>query len=440
MFSGTGRLRVREVAVPAYAVIGGQWGDEGKGKIIDVLARDAAVVARYSGGNNAGHTVMNQYGTFKFHLVPCGMCWPETMNIIGNGVVVDPDVLLEEIRLAGEARLPGRLAVSDRAHLIMPYHITMDRLQESARGQNAIGTTGRGIGPAYVDKVNRTGIRAGELLDLEDLLIRLPELVDAKDTLFTKVYGADPVDRDELFEKVRTWAAGLGPFIQPVEEIAGRALDNGENVVLEGAQGALLDIDHGTYPYVTSSNPTVGGTMTGIGIGPRRFGGVAGVFKAYCTRVGAGPFPTELTGELGEAIRQKAGEFGATTGRPRRCGWFDAVAGRYSVRVNDFDTMVITRLDILDGFETINVCVAYELDGERIERFPVDSAVLKRCKPVYEEIPGWEGTTAGLTDPDQLPAGARRYVEHLERLLGIPASIISTGPTRDETIIIRQLM
>jgi len=428
------------VAVPAYAVIGGQWGDEGKGKIIDVLARDASVVARYSGGNNAGHTVMNGYGTFKFHLVPCGMCWPETANIIGNGVVVDPDVLLEEIRLVEEAGLPGRLSVSDRAHLIMPYHVTMDRLQEYDRGKGALGTTGRGVGPAYVDKINRTGIRAGELLDLEDLLIRLPMLMDAKDMVFTRVYGADPVDRDELFEKVRMWALELSRFIQPVEDIAGKALEAGENVVLEGAQGALLDVDHGTYPYVTSSNPTVGGTMTGLGFGPRSFGGVTGVFKAYCTRVGAGPFPTELTGDLGNAIRQKAGEFGTTTGRPRRCGWFDAVAGRYSVRVNGFDSMVITRLDILDGFEAIKVCVAYELDGERIERFPIDSALLERSKPIYEEVPGWKGSAAGLTDADQLPKGARRYVEHLEELLGVPASIISTGPTRDEAIILRRVM
>jgi len=426
--------------VPAYAVIGGQWGDEGKGKIIDVLARDASVVARYSGGNNAGHTVMNDYGTFKFHLIPCGMCWPHTTNIIGNGVVVDPEVLMEEVRLTEQARLPGQLAVSDRAHLIMPYHITLDRLQEDDRGESALGTTGRGIGPAYVDKVNRTGVRAGELLDLEDLLARLPKLLDAKDVLFTKVYGADAVDRDDLFEKVRKWASEMGRFIQPVEEIVGGALEAGENVVLEGAQGALLDIDHGTYPYVTSSNPTVGGTMTGLGFGPRSFGGVTGVFKAYCTRVGAGPFPTELSGQLGSAIREKAGEFGATTGRPRRCGWFDAVAGRYSVRVNDFDSMVITRLDILDGFEAIKVCVAYELDGERIERFPIDSALLERCTPVYEEIPGWQGTTAGLTDSTQLPHGAKRYIGRLEELLGVPASIISTGPVREETMILKKVI
>lgn len=427
--------------MPAYAVIGGQWGDEGKGKIIDFLARNASVVARYSGGNNAGHTVITEAGTVKFHLVPSGVLWPHTTNVIGNGVVVDPDVLLNEIRELTHSGVDvSRLAVSDRAHLIMPYHITMDRLQEYDRGNEALGTTGRGVGPAYVDKVNRSGIRAGELLDLEDLLLRLPRLVDAKDKMFTRVYDGEPVDRDELFDKVRRWASELTSVIQPVESIVDGALESGENVILEGAQGALLDLDHGTYPYVTSSNPTVGGTMTGLGIGPRSFGGVTGVFKAYCTRVGAGPFPTELEDEVGAAIREKAGEFGATTGRPRRCGWFDAVAARYSARVNGFDSMVITRLDILDGFKAIKVCVAYEVDGERIDRFPIDSAVLERCIPVYEEVPGWDGSAAGLTDAAQLPDGAKRYVEYLESLLGVPASIISTGPMRDEAIVLREIM
>lgn len=424
--------------MPAFAVIGGQWGDEGKGKIIDFLAADASVVARYSGGNNAGHTVMNDAGTFKLHLVPSGICWPHVTNIIGNGVVVDPDVLLAEIH---DLSLdPERLVVSDRAHLILPYHILLDRLEEERRGRAALGTTGRGVGPAYLDKVNRSGLRAGELLDPEDLALRLPEIVGFKNEVLTKIYGADPIDLDEIFEKTRKWATQLAPFIRPAEDIVAEALEADQNVILEGAQGSLLDIDHGTYPYVTSSNSTVGGTLTGLGIGPRSFGGVTGVFKAYCTRVGSGPFPTELHDEIGDRIRETAGEFGTTTGRPRRCGWFDAVAARYSVTVNGFDSIIITRLDILDGFETIKVCVGYMVDGKRIDRFPIDSVLLERCVPIYHELPGWEGSTAGLTDAEQLPAGAVAYIRLLEELLATPASIISTGPRREETIVLQPVI
>ena len=267
--------------------------------------------------------------------------------------------------------------------------------------------------------------------------MRLPGIVTHKSEIITKIYGGDPIDLEEVFEKTKRWASALAPYVRRTEDIIGDALADGKNIIMEGAQGALLDLDHGTYPYVTSSNPTVGGTLTGSGLGPRSFGGVAGVFKAYCTRVGSGPFPTELEDETGEEIRQKAGEFGATTGRPRRCGWFDAVAGRYSVRVNGFDSMIVTRLDILDGFESLKVCVAYELDGQEIDRFPVDAVLLDKCKPVYEEIPGWTGSTSGLTDPADLPDGARAYVRRLEELLDIPASIISTGPRREETMMLR---
>ena len=282
--------------MPAYAVIGAQWGDEGKGKIIDVLAENAAIIARYSGGNNAGHTVMNDAGTFKLHLVPSGICWPHAMNVIGNGVVVDPDVLLKEIR---ENKLdPEHLAVSDRAHLIMPWHITLDKLEEERRGSTAIGTTGRGVGPAYVDKVSRQGLRVGELLDAEDLALRLPEIVNFKNEIITKVYRGTPIDIDTVLQKTNKWISELAPYIRPVENLIADALDSNHNVIVEGAQGALLDLDHGTYPYVTSSNPTVGGTLTGLGMGPKSYGGVAGVYKAYCTRVGAGPFPTEIEGEV----------------------------------------------------------------------------------------------------------------------------------------------
>jgi adenylosuccinate synthase len=424
--------------MPAFAVIGAQWGDEGKGKIIDFLAENAAVIARYSGGNNAGHTVMNDAGTFALHLVPSGICWPHAMNVIGNGVVVDPDVLLNEIT---EYNLdPQHLAVSDRAHLIMPYHVALDRLEEERRGNAAIGTTGRGVGPAYVDKVSRQGLRVGELLDPEDLALRLPEIVEFKNEIITKIYGGEPIDLDAIFENANRWASELAPYIRPVEDLVADALDSDGNVIIEGAQGALLDLDHGTYPFVTSSNSTVGGTLTGLGMGPGSYGGVAGVFKAYCTRVGAGPFPTELLGEDGDRIREFAGEFGTTTGRARRIGWFDGVAGRYSARVNGLDAMIITRLDILDGWDELKVCVAYEIDGVRTEQFPVDAVMLDRAKPIYETVPGWTESTRAITEQNQLNNGARAYIEKIEELVGVQAKIISTGPRREETLVLHDFL
>ena len=424
--------------MPAYAVIGGQWGDEGKGKIIDFLAENASAVARYSGGNNAGHTVINDAGTFKLHLVPSGICWPHVTNIIGNGVVVDPDVLLDEI---SENNLtPERLVVSDRAHLIMPYHVKLDQVEEIRRGNDAIGTTGRGVGPAYLDKVNRTGLRAGELLDPQDLALRLPAIVDFKNEVLTKIYGADAVNIDDIYESTRRWAAELGPYIKPAEYFIADALESGQNLILEGAQGALLDLDHGSYPYVTSSNPTVGGALSGVGIGPRAFAGVAGVFKAYTTRVGAGPFPTELHDEVGDRIRTVGKEVGTTTGRLRRTGWFDGVAGRYSAKINGFDALIITKLDILDGFDTVKVCVAYEIDGKRVENFPIDSSLLARSKPIYEELPGWSGTTAGITRAEDVPANAMAYIRFIEDVLGVKASIISSGPRREETVVLKEII
>ncbi|MDP7261386.1 MAG: adenylosuccinate synthase [Dehalococcoidia bacterium] len=424
--------------MPAYAVIGAQWGDEGKGKIIDFLAENAAVIARYSGGNNAGHTVINDAGTFKLHLVPSGICWPHAMNVIGNGVVVDPDVLLKEIN---ENDLdPSRLAVSDRAHLIMPYHISLDQLEEQRRGDAKIGTTGRGVGPAYIDKVSRQGLRVGELLDPEDLTLRLPAIVAFKNEIITKIYGGDPIELNAVFEKANMWAGQLAPYIRPVENLIADALESDGKVIIEGAQGALLDLDHGTYPYVTSSNPTVGGTLTGLGMGPRSYGGVAGVFKAYCTRVGEGPFPSEIHGEEGDSIREQAGEFGTTTGRARRIGWFDAVAGRYSARVNGFDAMIITKLDILDGWEEVNICVAYEIDGVRTEQFPVDAVTLDRAKPIYETHPGWTESTRSITKNSELNDGARAYIHRLEELIGVPTKILSTGPRREETLVIEDFL
>ena len=432
------RRVTREFEMPAYAVIGAQWGDEGKGKIIDFLAEKAAIIARYSGGNNAGHTVINDAGTFKLHLVPSGICWPHTMNVIGNGVVVDPEVLLKEI---GENNLdPSRLAVSDRAHLIMPYHVVLDQLEEAKGGDAAIGTTGRGVGPAYVDKVARQGLRVGELLDPEELALRLPEIVAFKNEIITKIYGGNPVDIEDIIALTKKWANELAEYIRPVENLVADAIDNGENVIVEGAQGALLDLDHGTYPYVTSSNPTVGGTLTGLGMGPRSYGGVAGVFKAYCTRVGAGPFPTEIHGEEGDRIREMAGEFGVTTGRARRIGWFDGVAAKYSARVNGFDGLIVTRLDTLDGWDEIKICVAYELDGKRTDQFPIDAARLERAKPIYESVPGWTESTRSITKPSQINDGAQAYLNKLEEVVGVPVKIVSTGPHRDETLVIEDLI
>jgi len=335
---------------------------------------------------------------------------------------------------------PDSLVVSDRAHLILPYHIELDKLEEARRGRDAIGTTGRGVGPAYLDKVNRTGLRAGELLDPEDLAARLPAIVEFKNEVLTKIYGAPPIKLEDIFEATLRWATELGPYIKPAEYFVAEALESGENLILEGAQGALLDLDHGSYPFVTSSNSTVGGALSGLGIGPRVFAGVAGVFKAYTTRVGAGPFPTELEDEVGDRIRSVGKEVGTTTGRARRVGWFDGIAGRYSAKVNGFDALIITKLDILDGFETVKVCVAYEIDGERTENFPIDSSLLARSKPIYEELPGWSGSTAGITRPEDIPANAMTYIRFIEDILGVKASIISSGPRREETVVLKDII
>ncbi len=421
--------------MPAYAVIGGQWGDEGKGKVVDYLAQRAHIVARFSGGNNAGHTVINELGKFALHLVPAGIFWPQVTCIIGNGVVVDADVLLGEIDdLQKHGVDVSRLRVSDRAHLIMPYHTLLDALEEGARGQGALGTTGRGVGPAYVDKTARVGIRMGELLHPERLYPRLEQVMRQKNALLTKVYDQPPLSLEEVFAKCMGWAARLEPFISQVEFDIRQALHEGKRVLLEGAQGSLLDLDHGTYPYVTSSHPTVGGATTGLGLSPRHIQEIAGVFKAYNTRVGAGPFPTELHDSVGEEIRHKAGEYGATTGRARRCGWFDGVAARYSATVNDFTSVILTRLDVLDNFPSVKVCVAYQIDGKRVDHFPSDVAVLEQCKPIYREMPGWDQPTAGVTRLEDLPKEAMDYVRLLEEVIGCPWSFISTGPHRHEMI------
>ena len=421
--------------MPAYAVIGGQWGDEGKGKVIDYLAGDVDSVVRYAGGNNAGHTVVNAAGTFQLHLVPSGICWPEVDGIIGNGVVVDPDVLLDELAtLAARGIDTGRLFISERAHVIMPYHILLDALEETARGDAAIGTTGRGIGPAYVDKTGRSGVRLGDLLDWDNFAPRLRELLASKNRIISRIYEAEPLAYDAVLEQAQGWAERLRPFIRPTEQLVQDRLAEGKRVLLEGAQGTLLDLDHGSYPYVTSSSPSIGGACTGLGLNPMAITGALGVFKAYSTRVGGGPMPSEIEGDFAEEIRQIAQEYGATTGRPRRIGWFDGVAARYSQLVNGFTGLVLTRLDILDGFETVRLCVGYRAGGEKIDRFPANTALLARCEPVYQELPGWRQPTAGATQLSQLPENARAYVRRIEELVGCRVQIISTGPSRDETI------
>ena len=421
--------------MPAYAVIGGQWGDEGKGKVIDYLAGDVDSVVRYAGGNNAGHTVVNDKGTFQLHLVPSGICWPNVYGIIGNGVVVDPDVLVGELtEIAARGIDTSKLFISERAHLIMPYHVVLDRLEEEARGDAAIGTTGRGIGPAYMDKTGRMGIRVGDLLDWDTLEPLVAQNLKQKNALITKIYGSEPLALDDVLAKCRIWADQMTPYAKATEQLVQDLLAQNKKVLLEGAQGTLLDIDHGSYPYVTSSSPSIGGACTGLGLNPQAIKGVLGVFKAYSTRVGSGPMPSEINDEEAEEIREKAQEFGVTTGRARRIGWFASIAARYSQLVNGFTGLVLTRLDILDEFDSVKVCVGYEVDGKRVDRFPANTGLLARCEPIYEELPGWDQPTASATELSQLPENALAYVKRIEELVGCRVQIISTGPRREETI------
>jgi adenylosuccinate synthase len=427
--------------MPAYAVIGAQWGDEGKGKIIDYLAGNVKAVIRYAGGNNAGHTVINDKGTFQLHLIPSGICWPGVYGIVGNGVVANPDVMSDELtQLQSRGIDVSDVYISERAHVIMPYHVIQDRLEEEARGDGAIGTTRQGVGPAYVDKVSRGGIRFGDLLAFDSLHDRLKSTLEFKNKLFTQVYGGEPVLLDDVMDRCKEWAKWVAPHVRSTDQLIHDLLDQGEDLLLEGAQGTMLDIDHGSYPYVTSSSPTIGGACTGLGISPQSIAGVVGVFKAYSTRVGSGPMPSELHGEAAENLREIAHEYGTTTGRARRVGWFDAVAGRYSKAVNGMTGFVLTRLDILDGFESVKICNGYQANGREMDRFPSNTSLLAECEAVYEELPGWDMPTAGATKWDELPENAKRYVNRIQELLGCPAQIISTGPNREETILIKPII
>lgn len=421
--------------MPVIAIVGGQWGDEGKGKVVDYLAEKADMVVRFSGGDNAGHTVINPYGKFKLHLVPSGIFYPDVACIIGNGVVVNPAVLTEEIDGLNRRGIDtGRLFISDRANLVMPYHVLLDGLEEEARAGEALGTTRRGIGPAFADKVARLGIRAGELLNKPALKRRLGLVLEYKNRILTRVYGAEPISFDGLYEQCCHWGDKLAVHLRDTSAMLNEAADRGDTIILEGAQGALLDPDYGTYPYTSSSSSLAGNGCIGAGIGPVRIDSVVGIFKAYCTRVGSGPMPTELKDETGDLIRNRAQEFGTTTGRPRRCGWFDAVAARYSRVVNGLTGVVITRLDILDSFPEIKLCVGYELDGRRIDYFPGDADVLGRCRPIYEEVAGWQSPTSQLTGYDELPSQLKRYIARLEELIGCPVHLACIGPERSQAI------
>jgi len=430
--------------MPITVILGAQWGDEGKGKITDLLAAQTDLVVRYGGGDNAGHTVTVGTERFALHLIPSGILYPRVTCVLGGGMVVNPQRLLAEmdgLAARGVDVSPARLKLSSQAHLILPYHLALDGAAEGQRGGAALGTTRRGIGPAYTDKAARTGIRAQELLHPPDALAqRIREQLAAKNEILDKIYNQPRLDAmaDAVIEEALIHARRLAPYISNVPETVGHALRSGKRILAEGAQGTLLDLDHGTYPYVTSSYPTIGGALIGLGVGPQHIERVVGVVKAYQTRVGAGPMPTELDGELAELLRgtgaQPWDEFGTTTGRPRRCGWLDAVTLRHAVRVNGLTDVALTKLDVLSRFETIQICVAYDLDGQRIESFPTDQTVLARCRPIYQTLPGWKDEIAQARTFEDLPGQARDYVLIIEEMLGIPVSYISVGPGRDQTI------
>ncbi len=427
--------------MPVIAVIGALWGDEGKGKVVDVLAEQARVVVRFSGGDNAGHTIVNPYGEFRLHLIPSGIFYPHNICIIGNGVVINPAALINEMDNLSQCGADiAELFISDRAHLIMPYHILLDGLEEEARAGKALGTTRKGIGPAFADKAARLGIRTGDLLDKDALLSRLRLILDYKNIILTKVYGVSPLSLDEVYSQYCQYGERLAPHIRETAIILEETLNRGELVLLEGAQGALLDPDFGTYPYTTSSSPLSGGGCLGAGLSPTRINRILGVFKAYCTRVGAGPLPTELKDETGNLIREQGHEYGTTTGRPRRCGWFDAVAARLSHRINGFTGVAITRLDVLDTLPRLKICVGYKLDGETIDYFPGSVTALERCQPVCEELPGWQVPTSHIRQYEQLPFEARQYVARLEELIPCPINLISVGAGREETIFKKSIL
>jgi len=427
--------------LPAIVLLGAQWGDEGKGKATDLLGDRVKYVVRYQGGNNAGHTVVIGDQKYALHLLPSGILTPNCIPVIGNGVVIDPAVLLEEIAGLNERRVDtSNLKISTNAHLITPYHRTIDKVSERYLGKSKIGTTGRGIGPAYADKINRIGIRVQDLFDTSILRQKIEGALRDKNQVLIKVFNRKGLEVDEVLNEYLKFAEILKPYVTDTSLLLNQALERGANVLLEGSQGTLLDVDHGTYPFVTSSNPTAGGASTGSGIGPTRISRVIGIVKAYTTRVGSGPFPTELFDEDGEKLRSIGGEFGTTTGRSRRCGWYDAPIARYAVRINGITDFFLTKLDVLTGWKKIPVCVAYEIDGQRVEELPASQSDFHHAKPIYEYLPGWSEDISKARELSDLPNNAQSYIEFLEEISGAPMSAIGVGPGRDETIAVRDLI
>jgi adenylosuccinate synthase len=427
--------------MPAVVLLGAQWGDEGKGKATDLLGDQVDYVVRYQGGNNAGHTVVIGDQKYALHLLPSGILSPNVIPVIGNGVVIDPAVLLTEIKGLNERGInTSKLKISTNAHLITPYHRTIDKVSERFLGKSKIGTTGRGIGPAYADKINRIGIRVQDLFDQSILKQKIEAALHDKNQILVKVFNRKGITVEEVIDEYLGYAEILKPYVTDTSLLLDQALQQGKVVLLEGSQGTLLDVDHGTYPFVTSSNPTAGGASTGSGIGPTKITRVIGILKAYTTRVGSGPFPTELFDEDGEALRKIGGEVGVTTGRNRRCGWFDAPIARYAVRVNGLTDFFLTKLDVLTGWEKIPVCVAYEIDGKRIEELPASQSDFHHAKPIYEYLPGWKENISKAKTVADLPKNAQEYVKFLEKISGAPMSAIGVGPGRDETIVVRDLI
>ena len=421
-------------------VVGTQWGDEGKGKVVDLLTAKADLIVRFQGGNNAGHTLVVEGRQFIFHIIPSGILYDDKKCLIGNGLVVDPEVLLEEIKGLKEAGIvvsPNRLSLSDKAQIIMPYHKAIDLAREAAKGRDKLGTTGRGIGPCYEDKVARTGVRAVDLTEPDTLEEKIRVNLKEKNFYLTEFFGAEPLEVQPILDRYLEMGETLTPFITDVSVELAEGLKANMKILFEGAQGTHLDIDHGTYPFVTSSNPISGAACTGAGIGPGQLHHVMGIVKAYTTRVGAGPFVTELNDETGDYIQEMGAEFGATTGRRRRCGWLDLVIVRDSARLNGLNSFAITKLDVLTGLEKLNICVGYELGGKRIDCRPASLKKQARCTPVYEEMLGWEEDITGAREKDQLPEQARAYLDSIEKITGVPVSIVSVGPGREETIMVQ---
>lgn len=428
-------------AMSVTILLGGQWGDEGKGKIIDLLTDNVDLVVRSQGGNNAGHTVVTGGREFKFHLIPSGILNPKTTCVIGHGVVVDPKALLEELAMVHSHNVStDNLIVSDRAHMVMPYHPMLDKLAEEQRGDDRLGTTARGIGPTYEDKVSRIGFRIGDLLKPRFLEKKLRFVLRLKNQVLTRLYDVEPLDESAILSEYLGYADQLAPHIRDIYSVIQPALHAQQRILLEGAQGAMLDIDLGTYPYVTSSAPSAGGACTGSGVPPSRVTKTVGVFKAYTTRVGYGPFPTELHGDIENSLREIGAEYGATTGRARRVGWFDAAVARYSVNTNGVDSIVLTKLDVLDGFESIKICTGYMSKGEEWDHPMANISHLKHCEPIYEELPGWMTPLRDCRSFDDLPPACQTYVRRLEALCGAPIDVISVGPDRTHTITVRPLV